>query len=150
VADLGPAILAIVGTSIGGLIAAGAGIAQAKSQERIEEKRLAAEREAAQDARRAAEAAELRAGQAEQRAREREALVGLGQAVRNALQGTGATYDKVAEVRRLAYQVDDRELHDLVEAGNLRDGELLARAGYLIRTDPEDRTLTGHQDAASE
>jgi hypothetical protein len=54
VADLGPAILTIVGTSIGGLIAASAGIAQARMQAGIETRRLDYELRRTDDERRAA------------------------------------------------------------------------------------------------
>jgi hypothetical protein len=137
VADLGTGIVAIISTSVGGLIAAGAGIAQARTQERIETRRLEHEREAASDARRAADEAELRA-------RERAALIDLGIAVGSYLRG-GATDVEVAEIQRQGYQVDDTVLHKLVEMGNYNNGALLRRAGYLLRTEPANRTDDGHQ-----
>jgi hypothetical protein len=140
VADLGPAIVTIIGTSIGGAIAAGAGILQARSQERIETRRLTHEQQAAR-------AAQETADREAARQRERDALIGLGQAVYEYV-GDG-TFMGMADVRRYAYQVNDAVLHQLVEASSgqrFRDGELLRRAGYLLHTEPGDRTPTGHQD----
>ena len=139
-ADLGPGWIAVIGTSIGGLIAAGAGLLQGKSQERIEEKRLDHELRLAEERERAAAAQREVEARAAALAEERAVLVELGTAIRDAvasrLRGGDfqQPYADVTNVRRLAYLVDDEVLHALAhdfQAGH-NDEELLSRVGYYF------------------
>lgn len=141
VADLGPAILTIVGTSIGGMIAASAGIAQARMQARIETRRLDHELRRTDDERRAA-------AESDRLGVERAVLLRLvDEAARIA--GTAATNQAVVHVRALTYQVDDAVLRGMASQDMwYREPEFLQRIGYLLRTpNVDDRTATGHLDA---
>lgn len=149
-ADLSPAVLTIVGTTVGGIIAATAGLLQARSQastqERILDKRLDHETKIAEDARRAAQEAREADARAARQAEERNTLLKLGDAINATYVGGGDS--NWMYTRGLAYQINDPVLWKLVAPHNddpRRMDHLVARAAYLLRVpDPERRTDDGH------
>lgn len=85
------------------------------------------------------------AADAETDARERAALIALGEAVQRTDEGMRRVErGDFSQIQRLAYQVNDPVLHGFTEGG-WQSLNLLKRAGYLLRTPQHERTDDGHE-----